>query len=99
MKTLLSFLTLALVAIHAPVAEAQVLGGCGDAEGGEAAVKTAPAPVADAAARNPVLRPGDQAIDFELTAVIGDEIKPVKLSDSKGKWRVLCFYPADFTFV
>jgi alkyl hydroperoxide reductase subunit AhpC len=25
--------------------------------------------------------------------------KPVKLSDYKGKWIVLCFYPGDFTFV
>ena len=32
-------------------------------------------------------------------AVVGDEIKSIKLSDYNGKWRVLCFYPADFTFV
>ena len=32
-------------------------------------------------------------------AMVGDQIKMVKLSDYKGKWRVLCFYPADFTFV
>jgi hypothetical protein len=46
-----------------------------------------------------VLRPGDRALDFELTAVVGDDIKAVKLSDFDGKWRIVCFYPADFTFV
>ncbi len=28
-----------------------------------------------------------------------DQIKTVKLSDYKGKWVVLFFYPLDFTFV
>lgn len=36
---------------------------------------------------------------FELDAYQGDEIKKVKLSDYKGKWVVMIFYPADFTFV
>jgi peroxiredoxin (alkyl hydroperoxide reductase subunit C) len=43
--------------------------------------------------------PGEPAIDFQLPAVVGDEIKMVKLSDYQGKYRVLCFYPADFTIV
>ncbi len=43
--------------------------------------------------------PGDKAPGFELKAVVGDEIKKIKLSDYKGKWLVLFFYPADFTFV
>ena len=43
--------------------------------------------------------PGEPAIDFELVAVVGDKIKPIKLSDYQGKYRVLIFYPADFTFV
>lgn len=43
---------------------------------------------------------GKPAPDFEATAfVAGDGFKPVKLSDYKGKWIVLCFYPGDFTFV
>lgn len=37
--------------------------------------------------------------DFELDAYQDDEITKVKLSDYKGKWVVLIFYPADFTFV
>ena len=37
--------------------------------------------------------------DFELDAYQNDEIKKLKLSSYKGKWVVLIFYPADFTFV
>jgi peroxiredoxin (alkyl hydroperoxide reductase subunit C) len=37
--------------------------------------------------------------DFELDAYVNDDIKKVKLSKLKGKWVVLVFYPADFTFV
>lgn len=45
-------------------------------------------------------RVGGEAIDFEANAfVAGAGFKPVKLSDYKGKWIVLCFYPGDFTFV
>ena len=43
---------------------------------------------------------GKEAIDFEANAYIeGFGFKPVKLSDYRGKWIVLCFYPGDFTFV
>jgi len=43
---------------------------------------------------------GHPAPDFEATAYIeGKGMEPVKLSDYKGKWIVLCFYPGDFTFV
>jgi len=45
-------------------------------------------------------RVGKEAIDFEASAFIaGKGFQPVKLSDYKGKWIVLCFYPGDFTFV
>lgn len=37
--------------------------------------------------------------EFEMEAFHNEEIKKVKLSDYKGKWVVLVFYPADFTFV
>jgi len=42
---------------------------------------------------------GKKIPDFELEAYHEDEIKKIKLSDYKGKWLVLLFYPADFTFV
>ena len=45
-------------------------------------------------------RVGQEAIDFEATAFIeGVGFQPVKLSDHRGSWIVLCFYPGDFTFV
>ncbi|MEK7178809.1 MAG: redoxin domain-containing protein [Patescibacteria group bacterium] len=37
--------------------------------------------------------------DFEREIYHEDAIKKVKLSDYRGKWLVLFFYPADFTFV
>lgn len=40
-----------------------------------------------------------KAPEFTATAVVGSEFKEVKLSDYKGKWVVLFFYPLDFTFV
>jgi len=44
-------------------------------------------------------RVGEPAPDFELSAFVGKGFKNIKLSDYKGKWIVLCFYPGDFTFV
>lgn len=43
---------------------------------------------------------GKQAPDFNATAVFGNnEMKPLKLSDLKGKYVAIFFYPLDFTFV
>lgn len=43
---------------------------------------------------------GKQAPDFTATAVFGNnEMKPLKLSEFKGKYVVMFFYPLDFTFV
>jgi len=39
------------------------------------------------------------APDFTLDAYHDGELKKVALKDFKGKWVVLFFYPADFTFV
>ncbi len=42
----------------------------------------------------------DQKIpDLEMAAFHNEEIKSIKLSDYKGKWLILIFYPADFTFI
>lgn len=40
-----------------------------------------------------------EAPGFEATAVVSEEFKKIKLSDYKGKYVVLFFYPLDFTFV
>lgn len=44
-------------------------------------------------------RVGRIAPDFEAKALIDGEIQTVKLSDARGNWVVLFFYPGDFTFV
>jgi len=46
-------------------------------------------------------RVGQPAPDFEAMAYLPhkQDFAPVKLSDYKGKWITLCFYPGDFTFV
>lgn len=40
-----------------------------------------------------------QAPDFATDAVVSGDFKTIKLSDYKGKWVALFFYPLDFTFV
>lgn len=45
------------------------------------------------------IRVGQQAPDFTATAVVDQEFKTIKLSDYRGKYVVLFFYPLDFTFV
>jgi len=42
---------------------------------------------------------GREAPDFEATAYFEGKFKNIKLSDYRGKWILLCFYPGDFTFV
>jgi peroxiredoxin (alkyl hydroperoxide reductase subunit C) len=46
-----------------------------------------------------MIKIGHEVPDFKMAAYQNDEIKDIKLSDYKGKWVVLVFYPADFTFV
>ena len=42
---------------------------------------------------------GSKAPGFELQGYFKGEMKPFNLSDFKGKWVYLLFYPLDFTFV
>ncbi len=44
-------------------------------------------------------RVGYPAPDFEAPAYYRGTFGTVKLSDFKGKWVIVCFYPGDFTFV
>lgn len=50
-----------------------------------------------------MLKVGDQFPSFELTAVTGanheKDFHPVSLKTYKGKWKVIFFWPKDFTFV
>lgn len=55
-----------------------------------------------------MIKINEKILDFELNAFYpasvkasaGEEkIKKIKFSDYKGKWLVLFFYPADFTFI
>ncbi|MDQ1286355.1 MAG: hypothetical protein QG663_1788 [Thermodesulfobacteriota bacterium] len=49
--------------------------------------------------RKMIARVGKPAPDFEAAAYQSGAFKNVRLSDLKGGWVVLCFYPGDFTFV
>lgn len=46
-----------------------------------------------------MIKIGEKISDFELDIFHEEKIKKIKLSDYKGKWLILFFYPADFTFV
>ncbi|MES2135034.1 MAG: redoxin domain-containing protein [Patescibacteria group bacterium] len=46
-----------------------------------------------------MVRVGHMVPDFEFEVFHKDKVKKNRLSDYKGKWLVLFFYPADFTFV
>lgn len=46
-----------------------------------------------------MLKIGQKIPDVELQAYQNEDVKKLKLSDYKGKWLVLLFYPADFTFI
>lgn len=46
-----------------------------------------------------MIKVGGPAPDFELAGYFQGGFKNFKLSEFKGKWVVLCFYPGDFTFV
>jgi peroxiredoxin (alkyl hydroperoxide reductase subunit C) len=41
----------------------------------------------------------EHAPEFTEDAYVTDDVKKISLKDYKGKWVVLFFYPADFTFV
>lgn len=42
---------------------------------------------------------GQLAPEFTATAVVGEDFKTLRLSDYRGKYVVVFFYPLDFTFV
>lgn len=48
---------------------------------------------------NEVLRINYPAPNFKAEAFHNEQIKKISLNDYKGKWVIIFFYPADFTFV
>ncbi len=46
-----------------------------------------------------MLRVGDRAPDFTLRGIFNQESSDYSIKQYKGKWLVLFFYPADFTFI
>jgi len=46
-----------------------------------------------------MVRVGKPAPDFTAPAYFQGKFANFSLSEFKGKWVVLCFYPGDFTFV
>lgn len=46
-----------------------------------------------------MIKVGGLAPDFTAPAFQDGGFTDVTLSDYKGKWIMLCFYPGDFTFV
>jgi alkyl hydroperoxide reductase subunit AhpC len=46
-----------------------------------------------------LLRIGDNAPDFKVKGFLRGQVSEYSVGASKGKWLVLFFYPADFTFI
>jgi NADH-dependent peroxiredoxin subunit C len=46
-----------------------------------------------------LIRIGQEVPDFQLDALVAGETRKLRISDFRGKWLVLIFYPADFTFI
>ena len=46
-----------------------------------------------------MLRVGQQIPDIEFSVFHNEDVRKARLSEYKGKWLVLIFYPADFTFI
>ncbi len=46
-----------------------------------------------------LVKVGEPVPDFEFEVFHNDAVKTMSLSQLRGKWAILVFYPADFTFV
>ena len=53
----------------------------------------------DKEVKMPLAQVGAEAPDFEASAYVDGGFKNIKLSDYRGQWVLLCFYPGDLTFV
>jgi peroxiredoxin (alkyl hydroperoxide reductase subunit C) len=50
-------------------------------------------------AAKPMVKVGKPAPEFTASAYYNGKFVNISLSEFKGKWVLLCFYPGDFTFV
>ena len=50
-------------------------------------------------AKKTMIKAGKPAPDFTAPAYYQGKFMSTSLSEYKGKWVLLCFYPGDFTFV
>jgi peroxiredoxin (alkyl hydroperoxide reductase subunit C) len=50
-------------------------------------------------AKHTMVKVGKPAPDFTAPGYHGGKFMNFSLSEYKGKWVLLCFYPGDFTFV
>jgi hypothetical protein len=50
-------------------------------------------------AKKPMVKVGKPAPEFTASAFYNGKFMNISLSEYKGKWVLLCFYPGDFTFV
>jgi len=76
--------------------------GCVEPAGGpvgQPAQSTASEAATEEVMMAPLARVGKEAPDFQAPAHYKGGFKKVKLSDLRGHWVLLCFYPGDFTFV
>lgn len=46
-----------------------------------------------------MIRIGDTIKDFDLEAYHNEDFRKMRFSDYRGKWIILAFYPADFTYI
>jgi hypothetical protein len=65
----------------------------------EAAADESPSPREDGRGKVMTAQVGREAPDFEASAYVDGGFRNIKLSDYRGQWVTLCFYPGDFTFV
>lgn len=59
----------------------------------------APASVSPGKENQSMIKVGKPAPDFTAPAFVDGKFANVSLSEYKGQWVSLCFYPGDFTFV
>ncbi len=50
-------------------------------------------------AKKTMVKVGKPAPEFTASAYSSGKFMNISLSEYKGKWVLLCFYPGDFTFV